>query len=303
MATLITGCGGFIGHFLAEYLTKSGIQDVHSVGRVPVTYKSITHHHCDMANQNELDQVIQKIRPLHVYHLAGLARVSASIGIPEYFKANTLTTHCLLKALSKLKNKVQIFYSSSVHVYGNQTSVVTESSTLHPETEYGFSKYLSEATVRNFVENHSHLSAVIARLYTCIGPGQPEGFAASDFCKKVVALKNTQDKTLKVGPIKAKRQFIDVRDAVQLFPILMKQDFKSRLEVFNLTSPETHTVEQILNMIVKLSKMEIKIDSQNDNNNQLLGLTVSTEKLSKLIPHTRFRPMEETLRDMLAAIA
>ncbi len=302
MAILITGCGGFIGHFLAENLAATGVKNLHSIGRHPIISKAIQHHICDMANQNEMDKTIKEIAPTEVYHLAGLARVSSSIGIPEYFKANTLPTHSLLKALSTLKHNVKVFYSSSVHVYGNQKTTVDESCTLHPETEYGFSKYLAEATVKSFVDNNAHLSAVVARLYTCIGPGQPEGFAASDFCRKITALKNAKEKVLKVGPISAKRQFIDVRDAVALFPTLMKQNFQNRFEVFNLSSPETASVEQILKTLVKLSKMEIKIESQNDNKNQLLGLSVSTDKLSKLIPGTHFRPMEETLADMMAAL-
>lgn len=302
MATLITGCGGFIGHFLAEHLAQSGVKNLHSIGRNPIPYKAITHHICDMANQSEVDKTINEIKPTEVYHLAGLARVSSSIGIPEYFKANTLPTHGLLKALSTLKHNVKIFYSSSVHVYGNQKSTVDESCPLHPETEYGFSKYLAEATVKNFVDNYPHLSAVVARLYTCIGPGQPEGFAASDFCRKISALKSAKEKVLKVGPINAKRQFIDVRDAVTLFPALMKHKFENRFEVFNLSSKETYSVGQILELLVKLSKMEIKIDSQNDNNNQLLGLTVNTSKLSKIIPDSHFRPMEETLKDMMGSL-
>ncbi len=303
MATLITGCGGFIGHFLAEHLSRTGVKEVHSLGRKPVSFAGIQHHLCDMSDEEKLTATVQKIQPSQVYHLAGLARVSSTIGVPEYYKANTLPTHCLMNALSTLKNPVKVFYSSSVHVYGNQKTLVNESFPLAPETEYGFSKFLAEAMIENSVENHPHLSAIVARLYTCIGPSQPEGFAASDFCRKLIKLRETNEKVIQVGPVKARRQFIDVRDAVTLFPKLMNHTNKNRFETFNLSSSETHSVEDILKTIIQISKLNVKIESHDDHNNQLMGLQVSTDKLYSIVPRTHFRPMEQTLKDMFDFLA
>jgi len=300
MIYLITGASGFIGSRLVAYLTRANPMDeIHTLDRRAES-RGPGSHVVDLLDTERLTEVIRKIQPDRVYHLAGFSRVSGKEDLPENFELNYLGTTSLLKALGKaVQKKVSFFLASSTLVYGNQLHKVSEDSTLQPNSPYGFSKYLAEEAARHATQSSPELSVVVGRLYNNIGPGQPPGFVVPDLCVRIREALEKKDASLRTGPLDGRRSFMDVRDTVKILAQLLENPQPSRFEIYNLASPHTHTIREIVDTLVKLSGKDLEVCPSNElAPNAFAGLEVGTEKLSRAL-HPTFRPLKETLKDTL----
>jgi UDP-glucose 4-epimerase len=302
MVTLITGATGFLGKYLLPHLKSLSESEIFHVCALNKFDNSHAQSESiDLTDTQKVLSYIQKIRPQRVYHLAGIARVSQDISFESYFSQNTLSTQTLLEALVSLNSPVEFFLTSSVHVYGNQEGLVNERAELKPEGAYGFTKYLAEETLKHFVQKYPQIRGVVGRLYSCVGPNQPLGFVTSDICKKVKELKKSGGTRLEVGPTDSTRRFTDVRDVIKTFPILLKAQLPSRYEVFNIAHSKDTRVGQLIQLVLDLERVPAKIISRSDNSNSFKGLKVDTSKMAQFIPESTFRPLESTLKDILAS--
>lgn len=301
MNHFITGASGFIGAHLAEYLRRECPKDeLFSIGRSASGPAGVTHFKGDLADTAVVTEIVQKVRPDRVYHLAGASRPSAAGGVHTQFESNFLTTLSLLKALETLNAPVRFFLASSAHVYGNQTSEVSEEAELHPNTAYGFSKFLAEQSTRKFAQDSPNFQVVVGRLYSCVGPAQQEGFVVSDFIRRISDLR-PEDSVLQTGPLNSSRVFMDVRDVAELIPRLLAAKHPSRFEVYNIASQHYRSVEEVLRLLLDLAGKHPKVESSEDAaSNAFSGIRVSAAKLEELL-HPQFRPLEETLRDAYQA--
>ncbi len=297
MKHLITGAGGFLGTYLAQTLRTADPQaEVLSLGLNPPVDPQVRHLPCDLLDAATLSAFVEREKPERVYHLAGSARVSQSIGMPEYYRSNFQTTVNLIGALEESGHPVRLFFSSSVHIYGNQPQEVDEVSEAAPNGPYGMSKYLSERAVESFVQRRPSARAVVGRLYSCIGPGQAEGFVTSDLTRKLLRLSDGE--ILQTGPLSALRRFLDVRDAVQIIARLLEKPLPQPYEAVNIASPFEMQVSDVVDLLVKASGKKVKIQSSTADTNSFQGLKISLKKLDRLVPGFPFRPIESTLADL-----
>lgn len=297
MNHLITGSGGFLGSHLADTLLRKNQTDrIVSLGLKAPPDRRIQHFECDLLDEGKVRAIIAKEKPDRVYHFAGSARVSSEIGMPEYHRSNLVTTQSLLDALTVEDRPVQLFFASSVHVYGNQSQEVDENSAPAPSGSYGMSKYLAERAVAKATDLHPGLSAVVGRLYSCIGPGQSEGFVIPDITRKLVQL--PAGGTLETGPLDAYRRFLDVRDASEIIAGLLSVEQPSRFEIVNIASPFEKQIREMVDMLLAASGKKVPVKAQPNDSNPFKGLRVSIAKLQKLLPGLKYRPLDGTLKDM-----
>jgi len=296
--TLITGANGFIARYLIKHLQGTTSSDsIFSIGKGTAPVAGVKHIQLDLTDAAKLKSAVDKIVPERVYHLAGHSRVTNNIGMSEYFSKNFLTTRALIQALAPLP-RVDVFFSSTVHVYGNQSERVDETSPLLPVSPYGFTKFLAEEAWRAECAKRPSLRVIAGRLYSCVGPGQPEGFVVSDLCRKIASLK--EGEPLRVGPLSGNRTFLDVRDAVELFPRLLDAPSPTPFEIVNVASPYEFQIRHVLERLLKISGRSPRVESSGDGAaNRFAGLRVNTEKLTARVG-ARFRPIDDTLRDMYA---
>jgi nucleoside-diphosphate-sugar epimerase len=300
--SLITGAYGFIGRSLLHHLREAyPTETLVTCGPETSSPMGLTHFECDLSEASQIDRVVTDVQPDRVYHLAGNSRVTDTIGMPEYFSRNFLTTHFLGEALGKLSHPVSLFFASTVHVYGNQAGVATEKMPVQPVSPYGFTKYLAEEALKAKAMEKSQVRVVVGRLSSCLGPGQSEGFVAADLCRKLASLPEGKS-TLHVGPLSGFRRFVDVRDAVQLFPRLVEAP-PLPFEIYNLASPHEFTVLELLELLLKISGKAPTVESsESTSSNKFTGMKLSVEKMEKHFPHLVFRPLEITLRNMYEAV-
>jgi nucleoside-diphosphate-sugar epimerase len=294
---LITGAAGFLGTHLAQTLLMLDPQaEVVSLGLIAPNDARVKHLACDLLDTATLTALLDQQKPDRVYHLAGSARVSQNIGMPEYYRSNFQTTVNLIDALEEAGHPVRLFFSSSVHVYGNQPQEVDEVVEPSPNGPYGMSKYLSERALELFAQRRPLSRVVVGRLYSCIGPGQAEGFVTSDLTRKLLLLSDGQ--ALQTGPLSALRRFLDVRDAVQIIALLLEKPLPQPFETVNIASPFEMQVSDVVDLLVKASGKQVKIQASAPETNSFQGLKISIKKQERLVPAFAFRPIETTLSDL-----
>ena len=279
-----------MGRYLLTHLKKRYPQAV---------FLEATRPQFDLGNVDALVSRLGGFEPDLVFHLAGLSRVRDDVPFTEYFEGNFLTTTNLVKALERTGKPFKMFFSSSIHVYGPQTEVVNEESAAKPASPYGFSKYLAEEALQDLCKRRSDVKVTVGRLYNCLGPGQAPGFVAADWCQKLRDLP-ADGGVLKVGSLSSFRYFIDVRDAVEMFPQLLEKA-PAGFSIYNISSQTPTPLEDILKKLIEVSGKHPKIEvSDQQTPNRFPGLKISTAKLEAALPGTKLRPLDETLREMYA---
>ena len=138
MLIFITGCCGFIGGHLSEYLLKQNIQVVGIDNFTDLIYdeynsqkqetlrvlQSFQQFTFIQGHINDYNDLMETYKPNFVVHLAAHANVRKSYtNKNEFLQNNLLTTNHLLDQISKLEQKPVFIYASSSSVYGKNEKV------------------------------------------------------------------------------------------------------------------------------------------------------------------------------------
>ncbi|WP_138755244.1 GDP-mannose 4,6-dehydratase [Paenibacillus sinopodophylli] len=270
MRALITGVSGFVGKHLTDYLINMGYEvwgssrtssQIHNDTRIDLVSMSFS-------DEESIVQLINQIKPDHIYHLAGQSSVKHSWeDIKNTFDANVSKTIVLLEAIRKsdIAKSVKILTIGSSEEYGkiaDVTKPINEDDSLKPISPYGLSKATVYMLAQQYVNAHQ-LHIVHARPFNHIGPGQGLGFVTSDFAYQIAQIEKKQiSPTINVGNLDARRDFSDVRDIVVAYEKLMIEGKKG--EAYNVCSGKPIAIKEILMKYIKLSlnkSIEIKEDS------------------------------------------
>jgi CDP-paratose 2-epimerase len=157
MKYLITGGCGFLGSNLASEVLSRGheLAVFDNLSRLGATANlawlqsqgKFQFIHGDIRNTNDVERVIQNIKPDVIFHLAGQVAMTTSIANPRMdFEINVVGSFNLLEAVRKHVPQAIIIYSSTNKVYGDlewthyhemETRYVT------PEFPQGFDESIS----------------------------------------------------------------------------------------------------------------------------------------------------------------
>eukprot|EP00747_Dinoflagellata_sp_TGD_P188649 gnl/TRDRNA2_/TRDRNA2_47955_c0_seq1.p1 gnl/TRDRNA2_/TRDRNA2_47955_c0~~gnl/TRDRNA2_/TRDRNA2_47955_c0_seq1.p1 ORF type:complete len:458 (-),score=31.83 gnl/TRDRNA2_/TRDRNA2_47955_c0_seq1:36-1409(-) len=199
---LVTGGAGFIGSHAAAALLDTGcrvvvidnlsrghvenvqvLQDhankkvVSRKGiRLQASVDNFKFYDVDLGNKDGVSHVFEHEHPRAVIHFAGLAYAGESSEYPlMYYRNNTMNTLQLLEVMERFGCR-HIVYSSSSAVYGSpERQPVTEETLPQPLSPYGWSKYMGERLIADWVDRHNILnashsfSAVLLRYANVIG--------------------------------------------------------------------------------------------------------------------------------------
>jgi UDP-glucose 4-epimerase len=160
---LITGGAGYIGSHAAMVALEAGetVAIVDSLVRGwkelvdELTKKygeeKVKFYQIDLKNREEIERVMEEVKPTGVMHFGALCLVNESMEKPElYFENNVGGTLNLLVAMEKAGVKNLVF-SSTCAVYGEtQYLPVDEKHATNPVNPYGESKLLAEKEIKWF---------------------------------------------------------------------------------------------------------------------------------------------------------
>jgi UDP-glucose 4-epimerase len=172
---LVTGGAGFLGSHLADLLIKNGynvsIIDDLSGGTIENINVNATFYECDLRDSEKTDELIKKIKPQLVYHLAANAAESKGQFSPIDISTRNFDTFINVLVPSVKYGMKRIVVTSSIAVYGAQQTPFKETDRPEPEDVYGISKYAMEQTLKVLADVHG-FEYVITRPHNVYGPRQ-----------------------------------------------------------------------------------------------------------------------------------
>lgn len=269
MKILVTGCAGFIGSNLVDYLLKEG-HIVVGIDNFDDYYpKQIKIANLQNANQNEnftffeidiLDQksllVVKKNYDV-IIHLAAKAGVRPSLDNPSlYQRVNVEGTQNVINLATDCSVNKIIFASSS-SVYGINENLPWKESDLNlmPISPYASSKISGEFLGRTF-SNISNKTFISLRFFTVYGPRQRPDLAINKFFKKI---QNNEVIEL-YGDGTSIRDYTYISDTLDGIYAALLNDKLSGYNVFNLGSNTPIKLIDMINSIEFVLGKKAKIN-------------------------------------------
>lgn len=309
---LITGASGFAGSHLLDYLiehysdnilsgtyyTEKGLENLDAQKNKVELVK------VDLRNEKETSELIKKIMPDVVYHLAAFTSPADSFISPNETVINNISSQInLFEAIRKngLTNS-RILLTSSAEVYGDvkkEDLPMDEDTPLNPTNPYAVSKLTQDFLGKQYFSSYQ-LKIIRVRPFNHIGPRQSPNFVVPSFAKKIVEIEKGKRKpVLPVGNLESKRDFTDVRDMVKAYALLVEKGIPG--EVYNIGSGVSYKISDILDKLLSLSSVKIDIETDKTllrpNDNPELVCDIS--KIKALTGWQPEIPIEETLKDTL----
>jgi len=235
---LITGITGQDGSYLAELLLEKGYEihgivrrvaledETHRLWRIRKILKNIKLHAGSLESYASLFNIILKIKPDEVYHLAAQSYVGYSFE-DEFstFNMNINGTHYILSAVKEFASKaVRFYFAASSEMFGKVNEVPqSEKTVFHPRSAYGISKVTGYHLVRNYREAYKlHASSGI--LFNHESPRRGFEFVTRKISYGVARIKKGKQKELKLGNINAKRDWGHAKDYVKAMWLMLQQE-------------------------------------------------------------------------------
>lgn len=280
MKILITGIDGFAGEELTKRIFQKfpswQIFGIEKNPKINGKKAGIIFYACDITEAKRVNEVIADVRPNYLFHLAGFASASGKDKkIME--KVNVTGTKNILEALKRNKINSRVLLVSSSYVYGNTQKSVKETDRLKPSGIYATSKVKMEKMARNYYKN---IDIIVVRPTNHIGLKQRTGFVVPDFVKQIKKIKNNHE--IFVGNLSARRDFLDVRDVMDAYLILIRKGKPG--QAYNVSTGQVITIGKLLDKIIKISgkKIKIVVDKNKFKPIDIIVNQINPAKLNKL---------------------
>ncbi|MDX9858789.1 MAG: GDP-mannose 4,6-dehydratase [candidate division Zixibacteria bacterium] len=308
-SAFITGIAGFAGSYLAEELLGNGWRVAGAVYKnEPLTNlsairKQVTLYRLDILNADRCREVIGKVEPEYVFHLAALASVGQSFSKERAtYRINFEGTLNLLQAAREHGGVKRLLFVSSSDCYGPvrpRNKTLTEKQPFNPVSPYGISKVGAEHLVQYYHRQYG-LPVIIARAFNHSGPRQAESFVIPAFARQIALIEAArQEPVIKVGDLSARRDIADVRDIVRGYRLLAEKGRPG--EAYHLCSGRAVSVKRILELLLKKAtkSISVEVDPARLRKTEIPVMRGSYDKARKQVGFEPRYRLEQTLQDTL----
>jgi len=313
---LITGIGGFVGSHLTEYILAE-FPNIQILGLVRwwEPQENIKHIldkiklcYGDLVDMPSLETILREKKPDVIFHLAAQSYVDFSFLAPiTTLEANVIGTANLLEAVKNLKTTLGydpvIHICSSSEVFGQvkENEVpIKEDNPFRPASPYAVSKVGEDMLAFQYWISWG-IKTIRTRMFTHTGPRRGEVFVESNFAKQIAAIEaGKQEPIVKVGNLDSIRTFLDVKDAVKAYWLLVTKCPPG--EVYVIGGKETMPVGEMLNKLLKLSTVKnisVEVDPARLRPSDV---TLQIPCIDKFVEATGWKPeipFDKTLEDIL----
>ena len=307
MRVLITGVAGFVGSHLADFLVSQGYE-VWGIVCPGSNYESVEHlrHNvrlvrCDVRDEQAVKKALVDSSSQYIYHLAARTVTFESRRCPrETYEVNFLGTVNVLEGALALKESPHILIPTSAEMYGDVSAgraPLEENEIFRPLHPYAVSKVAVHYLIQQYVRVHN-LQVVEARAFNQIGPRQKLGFVVPDFAAQLAKVALGRDRNeIRVGNLKAQRDFLDVRDAVRAYVRLCEVGRPG--EVYHVCSGIGVSIEDILKTLMKFVDVPVNVVIDPEKLRPIMApiLIGSNKKLVRETGWTPQIPLETSLRE------
>ena len=251
---LITGITGQDGSYLAELLLSKGYEvhgivrrvaledETHRLWRIRKILNNINLHAGSLESYASLFNIILKIKPSEIYHLAAQSYVGYSFE-DEFstLNININGTHYLLSAAKEFAaDKVKFYFAGSSEMFGKVKDIPqNENTSFHPRSSYGISKVTGYHLTKNYREAYN-LYASNGILFNHESPRRGFEFVTRKISSAVARIKKGSNEKLKLGNINSKRDWGHAKDYVEAMWLILQQESP---EDYVIGTGKEHSVE------------------------------------------------------------
>ena len=316
---LITGVTGMVGSHMADYLLENTNWNIAGMCRWRSPLDNIAHHvpfinegkrfqlhYADLRDANSINELVRKVRPDFVFHLAAQSFPKTSFSSAEdTLDTNIQGTVRVLESLRNYAPKAVIHVCASSEVFGRVSKKdlpINEECNFHPASPYAISKVGTDLIGRFYAEAYG-MMIMTTRMFTHTGPRRGDVFAESSFAKQIALIEaGFQEPVVNVGNLDSLRTFSDVRDAVRAYHLLVTKN-PVRGAYYNIGGDYTASVREMLASLLALSECQNEIQIQIDHERmRAIDADLQVPDTTKFRHHTGWRPeisFETTMIDLL----
>lgn len=309
---LITGITGFAGSHLMDYLLENTDYEVYGIKRMNSSYRNIHHaldriklYDADLLDETSLIKVIDKVQPDQIYHLGALSWVTPSWDMPAvYMQTNAIGTINLFEAIRQIGISPRILTSATPEEFGDvppELIPITEETRIKPINPYAASKAAQDMVCIVYKESYG-MDIVRTRAFNHEGPRRYIHGAIASFAYQIACIeKGKQEPVVKVGNLSATRNFTDIRDTVRAYYLAMQKGVSG--ELYLIGTDQIHTMEEMLNMLIKLSyksdQIHIEVDPERVRPTELMTFIGDYTKFKTATGWEPQYKLDETLKSVL----
>ncbi len=251
---LITGITGQDGSYLAELLLEKGYElhgiirrvaledPSHRLSRIAHIRDRIKLHSATLESYASLCEVIRKIQPDELYHLAGQSFVAESFDDSfSTLNININGTHYLLASARAVAPQCRIYFAGTSEMFGKVMEVPQRETTpFRPRSPYGISKVASYELARNYREAYGMFVAT-GFLFNHESPRRGHEFVTRKITHGVARIKRGLQKDLSLGNLESKRDWGHAKDYVRAMQLMLQLDAP---DDFVVATGQTHSVRE-----------------------------------------------------------
>ncbi len=309
---IITGINGFVAlHFLAFLAEQKEPFTILGLGRSAPTFDSkkfaplqIEFIQVDLLNREHVGEILKNFNPQYLLHLASYSSVGHSWKNPnDSFVNNTNIFLNLVDQLRLHHIPCRILSIGSSEEYGNVDASMlplTEESPLNPISPYAVARVAQEMISRIYADGYG-MDIIITRSFNHIGPAQKNVFVVSSFAKQLVHIaKNPNaDKKVITGDLSIIRDFVDVRDVVKAYYMLLMNGKKA--EIYNICSGTGTSLQEIMDKMCRILNIDIILEQdpnliRPNDNKIIIG---SAAKIKKSLSWSPGISIDKSLTDII----
>ncbi len=253
---LITGITGQDGSYLAELLLQKGYE-VHGVVRRSSSFnterldgiyqdphvanRQLFLHYGDLSDVVSLVNLIRRVEPEEVYHLAAQSHVRVSFDQAEYTALNTgVGAIRILEALRATGVPTRFYQASSSEMYGSTPPPQNEGTPFHPRSPYACAKVFAFHAAVNYREAYG-LFASNGILFNHESERRGETFVTRKITRAVARIAAGLQDALYLGNLDARRDWGYAPDYVEAMWRVLQHN---EPDDFVVATGESHTVRE-----------------------------------------------------------
>jgi GDPmannose 4,6-dehydratase len=253
---LITGITGQDGSYLAELLLEKGyevhgmvrrvaIEDPeHRLWRIKHILDKLVLHAASLESFASIFNVMDKVQPDEIYHLAAQSFVSYSF--EDEFSTigtNINGTHYVLASMKERAPRARFYFAASSEMFGNaKETPQNENTAFHPRSPYGISKVAGFQLTENYRQAYN-LYAVSGICFNHESPRRGFEFVSRKVTNTVARIKLGLAKELVLGNLESKRDWGYADDYVKAMWLMLQQN---EPDDYVIATGESHSVTELV---------------------------------------------------------
>jgi GDPmannose 4,6-dehydratase len=210
--------------------------------------------HCfygDITDAHSVDDIMSKVQPDYIFHLAAMSHVRISFDMPAFvMQTNFVGTLNILEAYRKYCPKAHLYFAGSSECFGisvDSDGYQRESTPFQPTSPYGISKVASVNLVRHYRRAYG-LFACVGILFNHSGYRRGSNFVCQKIVKGAVEISLGLRKELELGNLDSYRDIGNSKDYVRAMFMILNH---VKADDFVIATGETHSIRELCDYVFK----------------------------------------------------